>query len=327
MPTKPPPVDVGPDVASGQRGRLRLVIRVVLGIALFALVVWYADPLRLWGKLRLASPWLFGTAVLVSIASNVMSAARWAHIARGLGLTAPTPPLVRMYGRAMTTNMLLPGATLSGDLLRSAQLAQLGNAFMPSALSVFLDRLSGLWVLCVLSMFAAGGIALAAWSGAIQPLIAPHRLNLYLLALAAISVAPFMPLPSLKLNGASWIAVLAARWDSLRTRLRQARPALASSIWQSLGVQFLSAAALWLCGLSVNVNLSYPAMLAAAAPIFIMAALPIGVAGFGTRELAAVVVLGFAGVSGDQATATALLYGVAAVIQGILAVPWFLSRT
>ena len=41
-------------------------------------------------------------------------------------------------------------------------------------------------------------------------------------------------------------------------------------------------------------------ILAAAAPIFIMAALPLGVAGFGTRELAAVLVFGFLGVPGDR---------------------------
>jgi hypothetical protein len=78
--------------------------------------------------------------------------------------------------------------------------------------------------------------------------------------------------------------------------------------------------------MAVGVSLSYPVMLAAAAPIFIMAALPIGVAGFGTRELAAVVVLGFAGVSSGQATATSLLYGIAAVVQGIAAAPLFFSK-
>ena len=67
-------------------------------------------------------------------------------------------------------------------------------------------------------------------------------------------------------------------------------------------------------------------MLAAAAPIFIMAALPIGVAGFGAREAAAVVVLGYAGVPSDQAFLVGLLYGLAAVVQGILAAPLFLAK-
>jgi hypothetical protein len=92
-------------------------------------------------------------------------------------------------------------------------------------------------------------------------------------------------------------------------------------------VQFLSACSLWICGTALGVHLSYPVMLAAAAPIFIMAALPVGVAGFGTRELAAVVVLGWAGVSSDLAAGTALLYGLAAVLQGILAVPLFFARS
>ena len=61
-------------------------------------------------------------------------------------------------------------------------------------------------------------------------------------------------------------------------------------------------------------------------PIFIMAALPIGVAGFGAREAAAVAVLGYAGVAPDQAFAVGLLYGLAAVVQGILAAPLFLAK-
>ena len=108
--------------------------------------------------------------------------------------------------------------------------------------------------------------------------------------------------------------------------MQRARPALVASAWRSFGVQFLSACTLWICGLSVGVTLPYPVMLAAAAPIFIMASLPIGIAGFGTREVAAVIVLGTVGVPGDQATATALLYGLASVVQGILAAPLFFTK-
>ncbi|MBZ0095179.1 MAG: lysylphosphatidylglycerol synthase domain-containing protein, partial [Sulfuricella sp.] len=54
------------------------------------------------------------------------------------------------------------------------------------------------------------------------------------------------------------------------------------------------------------------------------AALPVGIGGWGTREFAAVLVFGFAGVSGETAAATAILYGLCAVIQGILYAPLFL---
>jgi hypothetical protein len=58
-----------------------------------------------------------------------------------------------------------------------------------------------------------------------------------------------------------------------------------------------------------------------------MASLPIGFAGFGTREVAAVVVLGALGVPSEQATATGLLYGMATVVQGILGAPLFFTKT
>jgi hypothetical protein len=64
-------------------------------------------------------------------------------------------------------------------------------------------------------------------------------------------------------------------------------------------------------------------MLAAAAPIFIMGAMPLGWGGFGARELSAVVVLGALGVAPEQATVTALLYGISAVLQGVVAAPLF----
>jgi glycosyltransferase 2 family protein len=316
-----------PSQPVNQRGAGRLTLRVVVGAALLALVVWYADPGALWSKLSRAEPRLMVVAVVLSATANTLSALRWAVIARGLGLIAPSARLVVIYARGITTNMLLPGATLSGDLLRSVQLSRLGNPFVASALSVFLDRFSGLWVLCLLSLLAATGVTL--WGAGGHGVHAvPNQMKVYLLILAGIAAVPLIPLPFgwLERFNVAWIAALATRWERLRGRLRQARPALLASVWQSLGVQFLSACALWICGLALGVSLSYPAMLAAAAPIFIMAALPIGVAGFGTRELAAVVVLGLAGVPGDLAAATSLLYGLAAVVQGILAAPLFLLR-
>jgi len=321
VPIEPPAQPVN------ERGAGRLILRVVAGAVLLALVVWYADPGALWSKLSRAEPRLVVLAVVLSVTANVLSALRWAVIARGLDLIAPSAKLVVIYARGITTNMLLPGATLSGDLLRSVQLSRLGNPFVASGLSVFLDRLSGLWVLCTLSLLAAAGVALwgAPGHGAH---VAPNQMTIYLLILAGIAAVPFIPLPFgwLERSNVAWVAAFASRWERLRGRLRQARPALLASVWQSLGVQFLSAYALWICGLALGVSLSYPAMLAAAAPIFIMAALPIGVAGFGTRELAAVVVLGLAGVPSDLAAATSLLYGLAAIVQGILAAPLFLVR-
>ncbi len=270
---------------------MKLALRVAAGVALLALVIWYADPRALARSFAGVDPWLFAAAVGVAILSNLASAVRWSWIARALGLASPVFGSIVMYARGVTTNMLLPGAVVSGDVLRSFQLSRLGNPLAVSAWSVFLDRFSGLWILCAMS--AAAALWLGFWG--------------YAAVLAAAFVAPLLPVP-------------------LPHNLRNARPILLRSAWFSCLVQLLAAGTLWVCAQSIGLGVSYGLMLAAAAPIFIMAALPIGVAGFGAREAAAVVVLGVAGVPAEQAFATGLLYGLAAVVQGILAAPLFLAK-
>ena len=268
-------------------------------------MVWYVDPRVLVQQLTRVDPRYFVLATLASIFANLISAARWCVIARGLGLAAPFGRMVLMYFRGVTINVLLPGATVSGDLLRSYQLSNDRNPLLRSGLSVLLDRLSGLWMLCALSLLALLGAAAS---------MSRDSFLIYCGLLLIAVVSPWIPLPIRKLE------------EARKSALQSGGPLLRSA-WLSAGVQVASSFALWLCGLAAGIHLSYPMMLAAAAPIFIMVAVPLGWAGFGARELSAVVVLGLLGVPADQATAAALLYGLAAVVQGALAAPLFLAKS
>jgi uncharacterized membrane protein YbhN (UPF0104 family) len=249
----------------------------------------------------------FAVGLVSSIVSNIISAARWAAIARGLSLVAPLPAAIASYFRGMTMNVLLPGATVSGDLLRGYELSRLGNPLLRSGLSVLLDRLSGLWVLCAMSLVA---------------LLVAHALGMLnldatlLIYVAGLAVALALP----------WVPVPFERWEKVRREALVSGGPVLGSIWLSVLVQVFSAAALWLFGFAAGLDLTYTVMFAAAAPIFIMGAMPLGWGGFGARELSAVVVLGVLGVMADQATATALLYGISAVLQGVFAAPLFLVR-
>lgn len=274
---------------------------------LLAAVIWYADPEALKVQLQAVDAQWFALGLVASMVSNVISAARWAAIARGLGLAAPLGHAVASYFRGMTMNVLLPGATVSGDLLRGYELAKSGNPLLRSGLSVLLDRLSGLWVLCAMSL-------LALIAALLLQMLSPERaVVLYIFGLIAAVTLPWIPLP-------------VKRWEQARRDAMHSGGPVLGSLWLSVLVQVFSAAALWLFGFAAGVQLTYPVMLAAAAPIFIMGALPLGWGGFGARELSAVVVLGALAVTADQATATALLYGISAVLQGMLAAPLFLLR-
>lgn len=272
-------------------------------------MLWYADPMAIALQLEAVDPGFFALGLAASIVSNVFSAARWAAIARALGLAAPLSRTAAMYFRGMTMNVLLPGATVSGDVLRGYQLARLeGNPGLRAAASVVLDRLSGLWILCAMSLLS---LLMALGRDLLVP---GQSVHLYLAGLALALAAPWLPLPF-------------ARAETLRRQALAARAALLGSVWLSVLVQVFSAAALWCFAFAAGINVSYSVMLAAAAPIFIMGAVPLGWGGFGAREAAAVVVLGAIAVPADQATAAALLYGISAVLQGALAAPLFLLRS
>jgi uncharacterized membrane protein YbhN (UPF0104 family) len=322
---KPPAPQAEPALAPQPKRPWRAALRIGTGLLLLALVAWHADPPALAAKLRGTHLALFAGAVASAVLANLVSAARWAAIARALGLLAPTARLLLAYARGITVNMLLPGGTLSGDLLRSYQLARLGNPLLRAALSVFFDRFSGLWVLCVMSLLAAVGLALSG----IERNDLPGALAAYAAVLAAVVAAPWLPWPTgaLRAAGVGPVRALADRLDQLRDRIRGERGALLRSVWLSIAVQLLSAGTFWVCLHAVGAPLPYFSTLAAVAPIFIMAAMPVGFAGFGTRELGAVLVLGFLGVPADQATAASLLYGLTAVMQGLLGAPLFLLRT
>ncbi len=306
---------------------VRLGIRVVGGVALLAAALWFAGPRALAAALGRVDPLVFVAALMVSIASNAVSALRWAAIAGALDIRAPARTFMAMYARAMTSNTLLPGATLSGDMLRAYELSRLGHPLLESSVSVAFDRFSGLWTLCVMSFLAAGiavaaGLSLTAGDHGREILVAYGSL------LAGIVVAPLIPWPVDWLRNARVGAIrrLADWWARYRDPQTGIRKRLATSLWLSVLVQILSAGALVLCGKALGSPAPALLTFAAAAPIFVMGAVPLGVAGFGTRELAAVGVLGLAGVSPDVAAATGLLYGILGVLQGILAAPLFVLR-
>src|SRR5689334_20607890 len=177
-----------------------MAARMLAGMAVLAFLVWYVEPKALGTQLWRADVSVFALAVIVAIAGSLLSVTRWAEIARGLGLNAPIPRMILIYARGITTNIILPGSMLSGDVLRSVQLSRLGNPIGGSALSVFLDRFSGLWMLCGMSLIATLAVLVWKLTTGGGPAIPLERLGAYMLALALGLIVPVMPLPFAKLQ-------------------------------------------------------------------------------------------------------------------------------
>ncbi len=289
------------------------LLRGLAGLTLLGAVLALAQPAQVLAQLGRAHPGWLLAGLAAAIASNGVSALRWRALARWLGAELGARDACRWYFQAIGLNALLPGAVLGGDVYRAVVLRRAGQGAAGAGWSVLLDRISGLWMLC-----AIGGLGAAACAGVL---------------------APWLQLPggvfaALMLGGtALWLALpwslpwLLRRWPGsggwlAPLRLAAARPDFARQwLWQagaSAMVQGLSAAALACGGLALGLALPLTVWAWAIAPVFLMAALPVSVGGWGTREAAAVAALAPFGVAAPAAVGVGLIYGVYGLAQGAL---------
>lgn len=312
-----------------------LLLRLAISAALLGAIVWAVDSAGLWRRLSRADFSWFLLAVALGILANVVSAWRWLLICRQLGLSATAGQLLPAYGRAVTLNTILPGATLGGDTYRALVLQKLGNPMLKAAASVALDRLSGLWALFVISWFAW-----LALSFTDDPLVPSASIHLHVVGIAFAVAAPFLAralanaasptsdhsgptnhrqLPALRLtlDPHAWPARL------LRLMSETARLAQITFI-SSAVVQLATIAALWAALHAVTPDVPLLYLNAIAAPVFLATALPVSVGGYGTRETAIAAYYLLAGLPADVAVAGGLLHGLAVTVQGALWAPLFL---
>src|SRR5205085_1159720 len=79
------------------------------------------------------------------------SALRWQLLARPLGFSHRLPHFVRLYFIGMFFNLFLP-SSVGGDVVRAWYLNARSGRGMAAAVSVFIDRFSGLLVLLALAV-------------------------------------------------------------------------------------------------------------------------------------------------------------------------------
>lgn len=290
------------------------LLRGLAGLGLFALVLHFADPVRVFkalGKPDLL--WLLA-GFAASVAASLTSALRWHALVAWLDMKATRRKLIFAYWRGITANTVLPGGHLGGDALRALHLQRAGHSLGSAAASVALDRLSGLWMLAAISLgTTALALSLDMLQDALPAVSAPLIAAIALLTL----VAPLLAWQVSDSARRRLPAKLAQMLNALHERPRPLALYFSQMLW-SAGVQFLSIMAFACGGHAVGFDLSWWVYFIASGPIFLLAALPVSIGGWGTREAAAVVTLGVFGGPRDLAIATAILYGLFAALQGLL---------
>ena len=282
--------------------RWRTALQWSAGLALLGLLGWQLDAADIGRRLLALQPLPLALGLAAAIAANVLSALRWRRIAADLGCVRPADGFLVRYAQGVSLNTLLPGATLGGDAWRSAWLASADCPLPRAALSVLLDRVTGLWALALMALAAS---PLAAGS-------VPEALTLLLAGLALGPLALCLP-PA----------------NALVRRLGVPGPGAA--LWRhaavsSFGVQAFSCAALWCSCLAVGSDPGPAATLVLAGGLFIAAALPASAFGFGSREAAAAWLFPLFGVDAGAGVAASIAFGLLATLQGLLYLPLWWRR-
>jgi len=247
-------------------------------------------------------------ALVIGVVTTVLSAWRWALVARGLKIRLPLGPAIADYYRALFLNAALPGGVL-GDVHRAVRHGRDAGDLGRGVRTVVLERV-------------AGQVALAVVGAAmLLTMDSPVRAE----------VRHFAPLVALGAVGALAVAVAlrmnrsapSRRGRALRATLAEAREGLLSRRnWPgvSLSSLLILAGHLAMFVVAARVADSH-ASVAVLLPLAVLAlvamGLPLNVGGFGPREGVTAWAFGAAGLGASSGVAVAVVYGVLSFVAAL----------
>lgn len=281
------------------------ILRLVVPLAILALLWIFADGKEIAAQLSRANPWWLVAAVLTCHLQTVLCALRWRMTAARLGQDLPRGLAVREYYLAQFLNQTVPGG-VAGDVARAVRVR--GDDMARSGAAVAIERISG-----QLGMLA---ILLVALPLAMVQGLMPVRLGLLPFCLG-VGIAVALSLA---------MRFAPRRLHKLRDHVREGVVA----IWQrqaalGLAIAGCNIVTFAFCAAAIGIDLG-PLAAAAFVPLILTAMLiPASVAGWGFREGAAALLLPLAGAGAQGAIATSVAFG-AAILVAALPGAFFLRR-
>lgn len=151
---------------------MKRVFNILVSLALFGLLIWWADADVVLGSLKEASFGWLGLAVLSLTAITFLMALRWQILARVFAVDISYPRAVAEYYIAQVVNTVLPGG-VAGDVARALRVRHKAD-LASAAKSVVADRIVGQVAMFITlgvglsgALLIPGGIAWPAFSWAV----------------------------------------------------------------------------------------------------------------------------------------------------------------
>ncbi|MBB4284928.1 lysylphosphatidylglycerol synthase transmembrane domain-containing protein [Roseospira goensis] len=287
-------------------------LKAAVSLGLLAIILAGVDIGALWARLD-ADVALAAAAALVLLQVQAAgAAARWRLVLAVHDRPLPYPAAWRNVLLGLFGNQAMP-STIGGDALRLWNGWRLGLPIGLATRTLVVDRVFsflGLILLCV-----AGLPVLAA--RAEDPLVARGLLILVLGGLACLLVLLALRLLPSGLTGRAAVRPFVALSDSA-WRVLGSRRALPPVLGLMLLPHLLDITVVWLYALALGVAAPWWTIALVFPPAILTAAVPVSIAGWGLREGALVLGFSLVGLPGDVALACSLLYGVSAVVTGLI---------
>lgn len=296
---------------------LKISVSLTLGYLMLSNIG--IEPVLL--ALKRVSPSVVGLSIALFILQTLVLAVRWHFVANVMGRPIALSRSVSFTYTGVFFNQALP-SSFGGDTVRIWYASKSGMPLSSAINSVLLDRVVGTLALVLL---CATSLSMLGQQLELLPLqtVVLGMVPLSLLLVGLLTVLDRLPL----------LPPAAVRFLE-RTRMAADARLLFGSVgaWAMLLLlsfvsHFLAAESAHVLARSLGVVVEYRVFLGLMFLVFIVLLLPISFAGWGLRESAMVVALGFVGIAPGEALAVSLLFGIT---MALAALPggavWMMAR-
>jgi uncharacterized protein (TIRG00374 family) len=263
------------------------IIKVVVSVALIAILLSRIETAKLWAVARSASvPWLV-FAVLTYLAMILASAWRWGLLLAAQGISLRFGRLTSSFLVATFFNNFLP-SNIGGDVIRVADTAGAAGSKTLAATVVLIDRGIGLLGLVLIAAVGAtaGPRLLDAGPGIGAPMLWAAFLAATLFATALVVRPQALPrlLQPLRVVHPEWVDERLLRLGSALERFRQAPGALAGCFAGAVFVQAILVGFYLAIAWSMRIPIGFLELSVVVPISFIVQMLPVSMNGLGVRE-------------------------------------------
>jgi uncharacterized protein (TIRG00374 family) len=299
---------------------LALLAKIGVSVSLLTFFLKDVDLGTVIARLEILQGWLLVGAIACLAAQMIVIATwRWEAVLETLSTVVLRARLASLVSIGVFFNQILP-TTFGGDGLRIWMLSKNDTSLNVAVRSVVLDRALGFSGLLILSFLSALYLSVSYD----HPLITEALKASGLILVSASTVLGTVML-STKFGSAQlrkYFGFLGQIRDFVMIHWSR----MGQLMLVSIAGHLLSFMAVWLTGLAFGIDLPFWSTLLVVPLIFLIAALPISIAGWGVREGGMIIALGLLGVSGSDATLVSVTIGLLLVLLGVLGgLHWLLS--